>query len=98
MATDLRSSGKAAAASYESVVERQLGRACLRLRGLDCAASASIFLCLFVGYGLLMSLADRVWGVPLALRLAAWCVFVVGLLIYVAVTVNRLLLRRVNPL
>ena len=45
-----------------------------------------------------MSLADRVWGVPLVVRLAAWCVLVVGLLVYLAVTANRLLLRRVNPL
>src|SRR5436305_12340683 len=98
MAPELRSSGEAAApASYESVVDRQLGRACLRLRGLDAAASTLILLCLVIAYGLVMSLADRVSGVPLVVRLAAWCVLVVGLLVYLAVTANRLLLRRVNP-
>src|SRR5437762_502702 len=99
MATDLRSSGKApAAGSYESLVDRQLQRACLRLRGLDFAASALTLVCLVVGYGLVMSLADRLWGVPLTVRVAAWCVWVVGLLIYLGITANRLLLRRVNPL
>src|SRR5438105_5233711 len=98
MATDLRPPGKTAAAPYEAVVDRQLNRACLRLRGLDGAASALVLVCLVVGYGLVMSVADRMWGLSATLRLGAWCVWLVGLLFFLGATINRLLVRRANPL
>jgi hypothetical protein len=98
MATELRPPAKVAAPSYESTVDQQLQRAALRVRFLDGAAAGLIALSGIVGYGLVMSLADRLWGLPVGIRLAAWIIGVITLLAYVALTVNRVALRRVNPL
>jgi collagen type III alpha len=98
MATVQRPSAKPSAIpQYESFVEQQLAVARRRLRGLDLAAWSVTLCSAFLAYGLIMSLADRLWNLATGIRFAAWCCFAVAIATYLGVAVRRLAFRRVNP-
>jgi hypothetical protein len=99
MATETRPAAKPAPVpKSESFVEQELAKVYRRVRLRDLAA-AGLWLAIGVlAYGLTVALADRLWDLPNSARLAAWCVFALGVAIYVGFAVNRLCLRRVNPL
>ena len=98
MATAQRPSAKSnATPTYETVVEQQLAQANRRLRMLDLAAWGMILACAIVGYGLVLSFADRLWNLPTGLRLALWCCFVIVVIGYMTLAIRRLVLSNVNP-
>jgi len=98
MATAQRPSAKPGATpQYESFVEQQLARARSRLRGLDLAVWVMGLGSVMVAYGLLESLADRLWHLPTGVRLAAWCCCAVAIAVGLGAGLTRLALQRVNP-
>jgi hypothetical protein len=99
MATETRSSTKPPLVpKSESFVEQELAKVYRRVRLRDLAAAALGLGIGVLAYALTVGLADRLWNLPSSIRLAAWCVFALGVAIYVGFAVNRLCLRRVNPL
>jgi hypothetical protein len=99
MATELRPPARPAAPSKaEAFVERQLAQVHVRLRLRDLGAAALVLGIVVLSYGLGVSLADRLWDLSAGVRLAAWCILVLGIFAYLSMAVHRFCLRRVNPL
>jgi hypothetical protein len=82
---------------YESFVEQQIHKASRRLRILDAVAWSLLLGAGLLTYGLVMSLADLLWQLPTGIRLAAWCLLVIGVAAALGSLAMRLLTRRVNP-
>jgi hypothetical protein len=82
---------------YEKVVAREFDRATRRLRALDVGAWVLALGAIILGYGLTVALVDKLWDLSAAVRLTAWCCFMVGSGVFLGYALTRLVWRKVNP-
>src|SRR4051794_37523063 len=82
---------------YDNLVERQLARAGGRVRKLDLAAAALVFLIGTLLYGLTVTVADLYLDLSSYVRLAAFLAYAVAALGYLVLAGSHFALRRVNP-
>jgi hypothetical protein len=97
MATDVGTAKAAAAAKYDTFVASQLARAETRIRTLDLAAAALGFLAGTLTYAVLMVFCDSRLQLAPRTRQTALLLYLLGGGVYLAFTVVRPLLRRINP-
>jgi hypothetical protein len=83
---------------HEAFVEQQLARARGRVRTLDLMGLLLLFVCLTLGYALLLGLVDRAWKLPSLLRLGTFLAYAAAALYVLGLGAYRCFFLRVNPL
>src|SRR5436305_1878997 len=86
-----------AGTKYDRFVEKQLGRARRRIRGLDVAAGGLGLFILTLAYGLVMSVGDRWLEFSALARQLAFATYLVSAVAYVGLVIIWPMFLRVNP-
>jgi hypothetical protein len=97
MATDVRPSTSAPTAKHDAFVQAQLARAEKRIRTLDLTAALLGFAAGTLAYGIGMALLDHWLNLPAGARQAAFVVYLIAAVVYLAWSVALPLSRRINP-